>query len=39
VISGVALHKTTSGWEFISEAALEKFVWSNLKQLFSIIAT
>lgn len=36
MISGVALHKTTSGWEFISEAALEKFVWANLIQLFSI---
>jgi RecB family endonuclease NucS len=33
VISGVALHKTLSGWEFVSEAALEKFIWENLKQL------
>ncbi len=36
MISGVALHKTPSGWGFISEAALEKFVWANLKQLFGV---
>lgn len=33
MISGVALHKGPGGWEFISEAALEKFIWENLKQL------
>ncbi len=37
MISGVALHKTPNGWEFVSEAALEKFVWENLRQLFGII--
>ncbi|HEY9815019.1 MAG TPA: endonuclease NucS domain-containing protein, partial [Candidatus Obscuribacterales bacterium] len=37
MISGVALHKTPSGWGFISEAALEKFIWTNLKQLFGVI--
>jgi RecB family endonuclease NucS len=36
VISGIALHKTLSGWEFVSEAALEKFIWANLKQLFGV---
>ncbi len=36
MISGVALHKIPSGWEFVSEAALEKFIWANLKQLFGI---
>lgn len=38
MISGVALHKTPSGWGFISEAVLEKFIWTNLKQLFGFIA-
>lgn len=37
MISGVALHQTSSGWGFISEAALEKFVWTNLKELFDVI--
>ena len=36
MISGVALHKTPNGWEFTSEAALEKFIWANLKELFGI---
>ena len=36
MISGVALHQTPSGWKFASEAALEKFVWGNLKQLFGV---
>ena len=36
MISGVALHKTLNEWAFISEVALEKFVWANLKQLLNI---
>jgi RecB family endonuclease NucS len=36
MINGVALHKTPSGWEFVSEAALEKFIWANLTQLFGL---
>ncbi len=36
MISGVALHKTPSGWGFISEAALEKFIWANLRQVFGL---
>ena len=36
MISGVALHKTLRGWEFVSEAVLEKFIWANLKQLFGV---
>ena len=38
MISGVALHKTLSGWEFTSEAALEKFIWANLKEIFGFTA-
>jgi len=34
--SGVALHETSNGWGFISEAALEKFVWTSLIQLFEL---
>jgi len=34
--SGVALHETSNGWEFISESALEKFVWISLPQLFEL---
>jgi RecB family endonuclease NucS len=37
MISGVALHKTSSGWGFVSEAALEKYIWANLKELFGVI--
>jgi RecB family endonuclease NucS len=36
MISGVALHETSNGWEFISEAALEKFVWTSLTELFEL---
>jgi RecB family endonuclease NucS len=36
VVSGVALYKTLRGWEFLNEAALEKFIWENLEQLFSL---
>lgn len=35
-MSGVSLHQTADGWQFVSEAALEKFVWANLKQLFHV---
>jgi RecB family endonuclease NucS len=34
--SGVALHETSKGWGFISEAALEKFVWTSLTKLFDL---
>lgn len=33
---GVALHKVATGWEFTSEAALEKFIWENLPALFQL---
>ncbi|MBD2033853.1 recombinase RecB [Leptolyngbya sp. FACHB-321] len=33
-MQSVALRKTAAGWEFISEAALEQFVWQNLSELF-----
>jgi RecB family endonuclease NucS len=36
VVSGVALYKTSQGWEFLNEAALEKFIWENLEQLFNL---
>ena len=36
MVSGVALYKTSRGWEFLNEAALEKFIWENLEQLFSL---
>jgi len=36
MIGGVALQKTPDGWSFTSEAALEKFIWMNLKELFSV---
>jgi RecB family endonuclease NucS len=28
------ISKTSDGWKFLSEAALEKFVWTNLQELF-----
>jgi len=34
MLSGAALRKTGQGWEFASEAALEDFIWTNLKLLF-----
>ena len=34
MIGGVALHKNSGSWGFASEAALEKFVWSNLQDIF-----
>jgi RecB family endonuclease NucS len=37
MLSGAALRKTGSGWEFASELALEDFVWENLPQLFNLI--
>ncbi len=36
MLSGAALRKTGSGWEFASELALEDFVWENLPQLFKL---
>jgi len=36
MLSGAALRKTGQGWEFASEAALEDFIWTNLKLLFNI---
>jgi len=36
MLSGAALRKTGPGWEFSSEAALEDFVWANLKQLLGL---
>ena len=36
MVSGLALRKTATGWEFVSEAALEKFIWENLQELFGI---
>lgn len=37
MLSGAALRKTGQGWEFSSEAALEDFVWANLKQLLGLV--
>ena len=36
MISGVALRKTSDGWKFASEAALENFIWGNLPQMFGV---
>lgn len=36
MVSGVALCRNAAGWGFASEAALEKFVWANLKPLFGL---
>ena len=36
MISGVALRKTSDGWKFASEAALENFVWGSLPQMFGV---
>ncbi len=36
MISGVALYKAPSGWEFVSEAALEQFIWENFKKIFGV---
>lgn len=36
MITGVALRQSPIGWEFVSEAALEKFVWENLQELLGI---
>jgi RecB family endonuclease NucS len=36
MVSGLALRKAATGWEFVSEAALEKFIWENLQELFGI---
>lgn len=33
MLKGANLRKTAQGWQFASEAALEDFVWVNLKQL------
>lgn len=37
MLAGAALRKTSYGWEFASEAALEDFVWDNLQQLSGLI--
>jgi RecB family endonuclease NucS len=36
MLAGAALRKTSLGWEFTSEAALEDFVWDNLPQLLEL---
>ena len=36
MLSGAALRKTGSDWEFASELALEDFVWDNLDKLFKL---
>lgn len=36
-MSEVSLHQSANGWQFVSEAALEKFVWEKLKQLFHVV--
>lgn len=36
MLSCVNLRKTGQGWEFESEAALEDFVWANLKELLGL---
>lgn len=36
MLSYVNLRKTGQGWEFESEAALEDFVWANLKELLGL---
>jgi RecB family endonuclease NucS len=36
MISGVALRKSAIGWKFASEAALEKFIWEKLQELFGL---
>jgi RecB family endonuclease NucS len=36
MLSGAALWKTGAGWQFASEAALEDFVYANLKQLLGL---
>jgi RecB family endonuclease NucS len=37
MLSGAALRKTGAGWEFVSEAALEDFVWANLERLLGLL--
>lgn len=36
MLSSAALKKTGTGWEFTNEAALEDFVWDNLKSLLNL---
>lgn len=36
MINSVNLRKTGQKWEFESEAALEDFVWANLKKLLKL---
>ncbi len=36
MLSSAALKKTGTGWEFVNEAALEDFVWDNLKPLLNL---
>src|SRR4028118_1095791 len=37
MLSGAALRKTGAGREFVSEAALEDFVWANLEPLLGLL--
>ncbi len=37
MLAGAALRKTGIAWEFLSEVALEDFVWDNLQQLSGLI--
>lgn len=36
MLGNAALKKTGTGWEFVNEAALEDFVWDNLKPLLNL---
>lgn len=36
MLSSAALKKTGTGWEFVNEAALEDFIWDNLKPLLNL---
>lgn len=36
MLNGVNLKKTGQGWRFANEAALEDFIWANLKPLFNL---
>ena len=36
MLAGAALRRTSTGYEFSSEYALEEFIWSNLEQLFQL---
>jgi RecB family endonuclease NucS len=36
IVNGLVLTETKTGWKFVSEAALEKFVWENLQELLGL---